>query len=311
MQRSAIDLRRLLLCVLVLLAAAPAAAAAPRVVASILPIQSLAAGVMGDLGAPGLIVRGGASPHSYALRPSDAAELAHADIVLWVGPEYESFLAKPIRALGGKARAVALFNAEGIEALPARKGGSWEIEKQPRTRRKVQPPSVDPHIFLDPANAMAMVRRIAQVIGEADPEHRDRYRTNAERLIARLKSLDLELEARLAPVRGVPFVVFHDGYQYLEHRYGLAAVGSLVVSPDRPPAARRLVDIRTKIASLHAACVFAEPQFRSSLVGTVTSGTQARTGALDSIGVDLTPGPDAYFAMMRRLADSLVACLSR
>jgi len=114
----------------------------------------------------------------------------------------------------------------------------------------------------------------------------------------------------LAPVARVPFVVFHDGYQYLEKRYGLNAVGSVTVSPERAPGARRLGEIRRKIERLKAACVFAEPQFDNAVVGTVLEGSAARRGLLDYIGSDQPPGPDAYFGMMRGLARSLAGCLA-
>src|SRR5581483_4638344 len=169
---------------------------------------------------------------------------------------------------------------------------------------------IDPHVFLDPGNAIALAQAIAASLSEIDPQHRDRYTANLEREVARLKALDLELDARFAPVRETPYLVFHDGYQYLEHRYGLHAVGSIVVAPERPPGAKRITELRDKVASLHAACVFAEPQFEPALVRTAVEGTKAKTGTLDYIGVDLPPGPDAYFAMMRDLARNLVGCLS-
>jgi zinc transport system substrate-binding protein len=284
-----------------------AAAAEPRVVASVLPVQSLVASVMDGVGTPGLIVHGAASPHAYALRPSDARLLNAAQVVFWIGPEYESFLIKPVAALAGKARVVALLRAPDVQTLPARQGGSWSTPAAPRNPKSGD---IDPHVFLDPLNAIAMVEVIAATLGEADPAHRDRYRTNAEREIAQLKALDLELQARLAPVRSAPFLVFHDGYQYLEKRYGLNAVGSLVVSPERAPGARRMNEIRRKIETLRAACIFAEPQFDSGLVHTAAEGTKARTAVLDYVGVDVPPGPAAYFVMMRDLARSLVGCLS-
>jgi zinc transport system substrate-binding protein len=284
-----------------------AAAAEPLVVASVLPVQSLVAAVMDGVGTPGLIVHGAASPHAYALRPSEARQINGAQVVFWIGPEYESFLVKPVAALAGKARVVALLHVPAIETLPARTGGSWN---KPAASRNPKSGDIDPHVFLDPLNAIVMVEAIATTLGDADPAHRDRYGTNAEREIAQLKALDLELQARLAPVRSAPFLVFHDGYQYLEHRYGLNAVGSLVVSPERPPGARRMSEIRGKIESLNAACIFAEPQFDASLVHTVAQGTKARTAVLDYVGVGIPPGPDAYFVMMRDLARSLVGCLS-
>ena len=75
---------------------APAAQAAPQVVVSIYPIHSLVAGVMAGVAEPLLLVRGAATPHDYALKPSDAKALANADAVFWIGPQLETFLVKPL-----------------------------------------------------------------------------------------------------------------------------------------------------------------------------------------------------------------------
>ncbi len=295
------------LAALIAIAAGPAPAA-PRVVASFKPLQSLAAGVMAGIGEPGVIIHGTGSPHTYALRPTDARELARAEIVFWIGPNFEGFLAKPIAALSAHARAVALIKAPGVRVLEARRGGSWEKDSDAQVQAR-DLANADPHIFLDPHNAEAMVEAMASTLTAADPQHAAQYEANAAVVIGRLKTLDGELAEMLAPVHGMPFVVFHDATQYLEHRYDLAAVGSIVVAPERPPGARRIAEIRAKIIATHAACVFAEPQFESALVRTVVAGTAARTGVLDYVGVDLPPGPDAYFQMMRGLARSLTGCL--
>jgi zinc transport system substrate-binding protein len=318
-------LARLGFACLVVAALAPPALAdsGPRVVASIKPLQSLAAGVMGDLGTPAAIVHDAGSPHTYVMRPSEARALAEAQLVVWVGPVYEGFLAKPIAALGDRARVLTLLDAPGIEVLPARGGGVWAHENGVDTTstesggvdvrphaQLAEAAEADPHLFLDPHNAIAIVRDIADALAKLDPAHGAAYEKNAAATVARLQALDTELTRNLAPVRATPYVVFHDGEQYLERHYGLNGVGSVVVSPERPPGARRLAEIRERIRTLHAACVFAEPQFDSALVRTVAEGTDVRTGVLDYIGVDLKPGPDAYFDMMRGLGRSFAGCLS-
>ena len=103
-----------------------AAAEAPAAVASIKPIHSLLSGVMEGAGEPSLLVRGGASPHTWTLRPSDAHALEHADLVVWVGGELESFLVQPIEALTGDAYVLELSRAEGITLLRMREGGAWD-----------------------------------------------------------------------------------------------------------------------------------------------------------------------------------------
>jgi hypothetical protein len=95
-------------------------------------------------------------------------------------------------------------------------------------------------------------------------------------------------------VKDRPFLVFHDAYQYLEARFGLNGQGAIVLNPETPPGARRLQEIRHRIDEAGVACVFSEPQFEIGYVRTVLEGTGARTAALDPLGVNVRPGPDAY-----------------
>jgi zinc transport system substrate-binding protein len=286
------------------------AVAQPQVVASIKPVHSLAAAVMEGVGAPELLVHGAASPHTYALRPSDAARLAGARVVLWIGPNYEGFLAKPLATLAGGARIVTLAEAAGVTILPARTGGAWEEdEHEDEHGHGHEAMRGDGHLWLDPRNADAMVVAIAAALAATDPAHAGAYRANATATRQRLAALDGALAATLAPVRGVPFVVFHDGYQYLERRYGLAAAGAVAVSPEQRPGARRVAELRARIRGLGARCVFAEPQFEPALVRILVAETGTRTGTLDPLGADLADGPALYETMMRRLAESLARCL--
>jgi zinc transport system substrate-binding protein len=112
-----------------LILSAGAAAAAPKVVADIAPVHSLVARVMQGVGEPGLILPPGASPHGYALRPSEAQRLQEAELVFWIGPELTPWLDGPIDALAGKATAVSLRAAPGVTLLPVREGATFEAHE--------------------------------------------------------------------------------------------------------------------------------------------------------------------------------------
>ncbi|MFN7053669.1 MAG: metal ABC transporter solute-binding protein, Zn/Mn family, partial [Gemmobacter sp.] len=86
------------------LTALPAMAEVPRVVADFAPVQGLVATVMGDLGQPDLLLDRGANAHSFQLRPSQAAGLADADLVIWVGPEMSPWLDRTLEGLGNVAQ---------------------------------------------------------------------------------------------------------------------------------------------------------------------------------------------------------------
>lgn len=292
----------------------PAGADAPRVVASIPPVHSLTAGVMQGIGSPQLLVRGAGSPHDYALRPSDAEALNTADIVIRVGDELEGFLAKPVTALPAATRVVTLSRLPGIRRLDAREGGVWETHRHERGNHRDGHDEaghrIDPHLWLDPVNATVIVDALAAALATADPANAARYDANAEEMKRKLKILQADIGATVAPVRAVPFLVFHDAYQYFEARFDIPAAGAIALSDAARPSAARVAEIRQAVAGLGARCVFAEPQFEPRVVATVIEGTEARAATLDPLGAALPPGPGLYPALIETLAADLADCLA-
>jgi zinc transport system substrate-binding protein len=312
------------------LLSSPALAEAPNVVASIKPIHSLVASIMQGVGEPSLIVEGAASPHTYNMKPSNAAALQAAKLVFWVGPGLEIFLEKPLEALGGDARVVELSEAPGIAKLKFRKGGAFEphddgdehgeeghdadahgaAAEEAEHHHGHGESESDMHMWLDPMNAKAMAAEIEKTLANTDPANAAAYKANLEKLNQRLDGLDKSLAETVAPIKDKPFIVFHDAYQYFEHRYKVRVAGSITVSPEVLPGAERLSEIHAKIEDLGATCVFAEPQFEPKLVNVVLEGTPAKSGTLDPEAATLEAGPDLYFQLMENIGASLKDCLS-
>jgi zinc transport system substrate-binding protein len=302
-----------------------AQAEVPKVVATIKPIHSLVAAVMGDLGTPTLIVKGGASPHTYSLKPSDAQALEAADLVFWTGHGLELFLEDALETLAVKAEVIQLSAVAGIELLPVREGGAFEAhaheeegehahEEEEHAHEEEEGHNehageTDMHFWLDPNNAETLTTAIADALAKADPEHAAAYSANAEAYNAELETLAAELDAALADVKAKPFIVFHDAYQYFEQRFGLAVAGSITVTPDSMPGAQRVGELRSKIAEVGASCVFAEPQFQPAIVASIIEGTGAKAGELDPEGATMTEGPGLYADLLRKLVTDLKACL--
>lgn len=325
--------RALLLSTALLAAGASAVRAeTPNVVVSIKPIHSLVSSIMQGVGEPGLIIEGAASPHTYSLKPSNAAALQDADVVFWVGRGLEAFLEKPLESLGGRATVVELDEAPGLEKRRFREGGPFEAHSDEGEEAHTGPShdeegqdhakdsgdtghddqeEFDMHFWLSPDNARAIAAEAAKVLAEKDPANAEAYNKNLAALNDKLAALDEEIADTLAPVKEKPFIVFHDAYQYFEYHYGVHAAGSITVSPETLPGAERLTQIRDKVKMLGATCVFAEPQFEPKLVNVVIEGTSAKFGTLDPEAATLEPGPDLYFTLMKSIATSLRDCLGQ
>ena len=168
----------------------------------------------------------------------------------------------------------------------------------------------DPHYWLDPINAKAMVSEIQKQLSAIDPVNSARYAANAEALDVSLDRLVVEIENELKGLDESGFIAFHDAYQYFENRFGVNAIGTLTVSPEVMPGAKRVQELREKVLDSNATCVFSEPQFEPKLIKVITEGTSARTGVLDPLGAELKPGPNLYPTLIRQMASSLKGCLT-
>ncbi|WP_105430303.1 zinc ABC transporter substrate-binding protein [Neorhizobium sp. T6_25] len=310
--------------------------AAPDVVVSIKPIHSLVASIMKGVGEPKLIVDGAASPHTFSLKPSNAAAIEGAKVIFWIGPGIEAFLEKPLDSLASSATVIELGDAPGLQKLPFRESGAFEAHDDGHQAGEAEHDDhqhgdhakpaddhadhdddhhdhggFDTHLWLDAMNAKAMAAEIEKTLVSADPANAAAYQANGARLMKDIDALDTEIKATVAPVKDKPFIVFHDAYQYFEHRYGVSVAGSITVSPETMPGAERVDQIQKKVKELGATCVFAEPQFEPKLVAVVTEGTPARSGTLDPEAATLKSGSGLYFELMRGLARSMKECLSQ
>ena len=303
----------------------PASADVPQVATDIPPVHSLVSQVMGDLGTPKLIVPPGTSPHGYAMRPSEARALQNADVTFWMGPDLTPWLGRAIKSLTGNAINVALSNSEDLVRHPFRTGATFdshdhhdhgdhgdehkEAHKDDHGDHGDEHEGLDPHLWLDPDNARILLGVISSTLAGLDPTHADTYRANAAQAKKAIAALTHELDAALQPIRGRPFIVFHDAYQYFEHRFNVDASGSIALGDASSPGPARIAAIRQKVQTLGAHCVFSEPQFRSKIITTVIEGTTARSATLDPLGATLKPGTELYSQLLRNLGDNLLTCL--
>ena len=221
-----------------------AARADINVVTSIKPVHSLVSGVMSGVGTPSLIVDGAGSPHTYSLKSSQARLLQDAKLVFWMGDELEAFLETPIANIANSAKTIKLIDTHDLKRIKFRDGGMFDDHDHEKHAKKDHDDhghgEFDPHVWLDPINAKALIHAIEEALIKADPENASTYEANAHKMIDKLNALVVELSHELEPVHKKGFIVFHDAYQYFEQRFGVAAVGSITSSPEVMPGAERV-----------------------------------------------------------------------
>lgn len=336
------------LALLATLAAAPAFAG-PRVVTDILPVHGLAAAVMEGVGSPDLLVPPGANPHSLALRPSDAAALQAADLVVWVGPGLEPWLTEPLEVLASKAEVLELGDVEGLERLALAQdhddhGDGHDDHTDEHDDHADEHADhdehnddhadhedhadhddhadeaghddhdhageFDPHYWLDPDNALLWANAIATHLSEIDPENAATYAANRDSLTAEITAATADVEAMLTEKGNVTVIAAHDAYGYFEHRFRLELTGAITGTDDAPAKAGTLSDLRDDIDGDGAICVMVQEGTRAGLIEAVAGGQDYRVAKADPLGTDVPQGAGHYSAMLRGIGTALAECMA-
>ena len=294
------------------------------VVASIKPIHSLVAAVMGDIGTPHLLLEAPSSAHHFTLKPSQARSLQAADIVFWVGPTMEQPLTKALATLAPQAQTLPLIESAGLvlinfdKVTPAHEKHDHEKhdhEKHGHEKHdkhdehaKHDDHLINPHIWLDPQNAKIMLGAIAARLAKADPENASTYAANADSMAARLAILETDITSQLASYSAAKFLVLHDAHVYFERRFGLRNYGAITTEPDVMPTASRVKALRDELREHRFECIFTEPFLGQKAVALIAEGSKVSIGTLDPIASNLPAGAQLYPDLLMSYAKALQSC---
>jgi len=258
----------------------------PEIVAAFYPLAYAADQIGGDAYHVSNVTPPGAEPHDVELKPSTAARVARARLVLYLGHGFQPAL----------ERALASTHAHGLDLLAgqalvpgAHEGGESGL---------------DPHVWLDPVRYARMANRIGTAL--------DR-RPAAARFAARLRALDETYRRGLAHCRHRTIVTSHAAFGYLARRYGLTQLALEGLSPEAEPSPRALAHLIDTVRRSGATTVFFEPLVSPRIAEAVARGAGVRTAVLDPIeglsSADLRRGT-TYFTVMTRNLAALRAALT-
>jgi len=265
--------------------------------AAFYPLEFLATQIGGDKVLVKSLTAVGAEPHDTELTPAQVAELETTSLALFidgfmpaVDQAIESMI--PDRALN-LAGAVTLLEAgEGHEDH----GGSTDESHG----------AYDPHIWLDPANMIAMASAVSDRLISLDPANADFYAANAASLKVELETLDQAFTTGLASCQQKEIVTSHDAFGYLANAYGLTQHGIAGLSPDSEPSPARLAEISDMVKAEGITTIYYETLVSPAIAQTVANETGATTAVLDPIEGLTAGSTDTFITVMQANLQALI-----
>lgn len=270
------------------------AAEPPDVVVSIKPLHALLAGLMRGVGEPRLLIDGAVAPWDYRPNAEDAAAIAAADAVVWSGRELEPALAELVHTQRPQGQVFEALADDAVKVLPSRFDDAQR----------------DPFYWLDSRNMLILLDELRHLLVEIDPARAAVYERNGRGVSQVLAGLDRSLEFGYRDVSGVPVFFYHDTHRYFEQAYAMFVAGTVVeVAAGEHVDTARLLSVRGGVLAAGRSCLFTEKGLQAPHLNLLQDGSEAITVELDSLGVDIEPGPDAYEQLMRQNFAAISACV--
>ncbi|KAI2677732.1 zinc ABC transporter substrate-binding protein [Pseudomonas sp. TNT3] len=278
-----------------------------KVLTSIKPLQLIAAAVQDGVAIPEVLLPPGASPHNYALRPSDVRKVQSVDLIYWIGPDMEGFLPRVLK--GRTLPSVAVQDLPDLKLRHFAEDSQSHTEEPDEHDHDHRPGTLDAHLWLSPVNARVIATKMAADLSAADPANAARYQSNLKAFDERLDALDLRLKSRLAGIAGKPYFVFHEAFDYFEDAYGLKHTGVFSVAAEVQPGAQHVAAMRTRLQEVGKTCVFSEPPLRPRLAETLVAGLPVKLAELDALGGYTPATAQGYEQVLEKLGNDLAGCL--
>jgi zinc transport system substrate-binding protein len=254
-----------------------------RVVAGIYPYAYLAQRIGGphvdvvDLTAPGV------EPHGLELTPQQTAEVVGADVVV-----YAHGFQPAVDDAVAQSPADHIVDVSDVVSLAG------------------PPDAPDPHVWLDPAKLVPVVRAISDQLSAATRRHTAAFRANAAAVVRQLQTLDRDFRAGLAQCERTVFVTSHAAFGYLARRYGLRMVAVAGTDPHAEPSPQRQAELVDLIRSSGVTTIFTEHLASPAIAASLAKETGTSVATLDPIEALPTETSNAtYFSLMRANLDAL------
>jgi ABC-type Zn uptake system ZnuABC Zn-binding protein ZnuA len=275
-----------------------------QIVTTTTDLRSLAEAVGGDRVEVISLVPAAMDAEEYQPKPQDLLRLKNARLLVRVGLDYDLWLDgllaqadNPNLSRGGVGYVDASFGipvleVRGISVGPGHAHGHG-----------------NPHYWLDPKNAEIITSTILEALARRDPTNAATYEANRLAFLTRLETKLSEWETKLAPLKAMPLVAYHNSWPYFARRFRLDFVGFLETKPGVPPSPSHLAGILQMMRGRAVRIVIREPYQPEREVAFVAGKAGASVVTL-AASVGALPQTDDFISLFERDVEALRAAAS-
>ncbi|HKK55510.1 zinc ABC transporter substrate-binding protein [Marinobacter sp.] len=288
--------------------------AAPRVVVSLKPLELLVRAVATEDTIVTTLIEPGGNPHNYSLKPSQRRALGEADAIFWIGPEMETFLTRLLNGEDFRSRSHAMMTIEdsGKHDSDDRKNDEAHGHHHDHDHghsHDGDATGADPHIWLDPAIAGDIARRIHAVLAAQPQAEKAALDRNLAGFEQSLSAAEAEIKKQLEPTRAISLFTYHNAFTHFAEHYDLAVAGVLSLNPELAPGARHIAEVQDTLRNAQRPCLMTEEPFDEQSWDSIVGNTKVTFSRWDPLASDIEASADGYVAFQKSLAQSVLDCL--
>ena len=274
------------------------------VAASFYPIEEIVRRVGGTYVSVVGLTPVGEGAHDVQLTAKNLDALTNASAVYYISDGFQPDVEKAVASLPNSVVPVDLLQTVTLLDVVAQLDGT-----EGETDGEVLASGKDPHVWLDPANMVAMTTAVADSLSQLKPEFATEFSAAAKSYIAELQSLGTEIDTKLATCESRVLVTSHRAFAYLAKRANIRQVAIAGVNPEEEPSAKSLEAIASFARANKVSTIFFETLLPADLAKTLADKVGATPDLLDPVegisSADIASGA-SYISIQRDNLSRLV-----
>jgi len=291
-----------------------------NIVTSINPLYQITKFISADKNKILLLVNPNISEHDYMPKPSDIRNINNSDLIFYISNDLEYYLPKILKSTNNKARIIELINSPNLKLLKIKNN---KVDKNYK---------IDPHIWLNPDNAIIIAQIITENLSELDPKYKDYYHNNLKKFISEIKTNTIFHHAALPravknqgfstyqypskdrywynnkKIKQNNYLIYHNCYQYFEDYYQLNSSKIIPYFQNIGPGISDIKKAEEIIKKDNIKCIIAQPQEESRVALEIANANKIKFIIADIIGSKNYDEKNGYIKLINDLVVKFSDC---